>query len=285
MPHYYSGPTVTVSEKNIKRVMESLRELGGEGNSLKGEGRNKMWKILQKNYPKHLSAVPVGKRDKSGNIITNHTELKHLYLKTYVNRLRSRPMKPEFEDLKNMKTNLFDLRLKASKLRKSNPWTLKNLENAIKELKNEKARYPNGLVNELFKEGVAGKDFRIALLSFFNKIKEENQIPDFVRFADVATIYKGKGEKFNLENERGIFIVSIYRSILMRLVYHDTYETLDKSISDAQVGGRKGKSVPNHIWILNGIICDVLSRKKNTPVDLQIFDTSNALTPYGLRNV
>ena len=261
-----------VSEENIKHVMESLRELGGEGNSLKGEGRNKMWKILQKNYPKHSSAVPVGKKDRSGNIITNHTELKHLYLKTYMNRLRSRPMKPEFEELKIMKNELFDLRLQASKSRKSDPWTLNNLENAIKGLKNEKARDPNGLVNEIFKEGVAGKDFKISLLTFFNKMKEENIIPDFVRYADVATIYKGKGEKCNLENDRGIFIVSIYRSILMRLIYLDTYETLDKSISDSQVGGRKGKSVRNHIWILNGVICDVLSKKKNTPVDLQIFD-------------
>ena len=103
-------------------------------------------------------------------------------------------------------------------------------------------------------------------------MKKENQIPDFVRFADVATIYKGKGEKCDLENDRGIFIVSVYRSILMRLIYHDSYKTLDKSISDSQVGGRKGKSVRNHIWILNAVICDVLSKKKKKPVDLQIFD-------------
>ena len=58
----------------------------------------------------------------------------------------------------------------------------------------------------------------------------------------------------------------------MRLVYLDCYNTLDSSISDSQVGGRKGKSVRNHIWIVNGIICDVLSGKKKIPIDLQIFD-------------
>ena len=163
-------------------------------------------------------------------------------------------------------------RLQASKIRKSDPWTLKNLEEALKGLKNEKARDPSGLINEIFKDGVAGRDFKISLLSFFNKMKKENIIPDFVRAADVATIYKGKGEKCDLENDRGIFIVSIYRSILMRLVYLDCYDTLDASMSDSQVGGRKGKSVRNHIWILNGIICDILSKKSKTPVDLQIFD-------------
>ena len=58
----------------------------------------------------------------------------------------------------------------------------------------------------------------------------------------------------------------------MRLVYLDCYDTLDASMSDSQVGGRKGKSVRNHIWILNGIICDILSKKKKASVDLQIFD-------------
>ena len=43
-------------------------------------------------------------------------------------------------------------------------------------------------------------------------------------------------------------------------------------MSDSQVGGRKGRNVRNHIWVLNGIICDVLSTKKKTPVDIQIFD-------------
>ena len=43
-------------------------------------------------------------------------------------------------------------------------------------------------------------------------------------------------------------------------------------MSDSQVGGRKGKFVRNHIWIVNGVICDVLSTKKNYSIDIQIFD-------------
>ena len=31
-------------------------------------------------------------------------------------------------------------------------------------------------------------------------------------------------------------------------------------------------NVRNHIWVLNGIICDVLSSKKKTPIDVEIFD-------------
>ena len=93
-------------------------------------------------------------------------------------------------------------------------------------------------------------------------MKHENYFPDFMRKADVSTIYKGKGEKSDLNNDRGIFIVSVFRSLLMKLIYLDIYETIDNSMSDSQIGSRKNKNIRNHIWVLNSIICDVLSSKK-----------------------
>ena len=103
-------------------------------------------------------------------------------------------------------------------------------------------------------------------------MKEQNYIPEFMRKAHVTTIYKGKGDKFDLVNERGIFLVTVLRSILMKLIYMDNYQTIDKNMSDSQVGARKSKNVRNHIWIVNGIIRDVLTTKKKTPIDIQIFD-------------
>ena len=38
------------------------------------------------------------------------------------------------------------------------------------------------------------------------------------------------------------------------------------------MGARRGKNVRNHIWVLNGIISEVLSSKKKPPIDIQIFD-------------
>ena len=66
-------------------------------------------------------------------------------------------------------------------------------------------------------------------------MKETNEIPEFVRLADISTIYKGKGPKTELINERGIFVVTILRSILMKLIYFDYYAIIDKSMSDSQV--------------------------------------------------
>ena len=255
-----------------KEIVDTLDGLGGDNKKLNGSGRKNLWKMLKRKFPKCVSQVPVGKKDNHGNLITNHEGLKQLYLKTYVHRLRNRPIRQEYTEIKQLKDELFELRLNLSECNKTGPWTMEDLEYVLTHLKEGKTRDPNGWVNELFSNGVAGKHLKTSLLTLFNKMKMENYIPDFIRKADVATIYKGKGEKCDLENDRGIFLVTTFRSILMRLIYKDKYNTIDENMSDSQVGGRKGKNVRNHIWVLNGIICDVLSTKKKTPIDVQIFD-------------
>ena len=91
-----------------------------------------------------------------------------------------------------------------------------------------------------------------------------------MRKADITTLYKGKGSKSELNNERGIFIVSIFRSLLMKLIYQDIYDVVDNSMSDSQIGSRKGKNIRNHVWVLNSIINETLASKKKHPVDIQI---------------
>ena len=76
----------------------------------------------------------------------------------------------------------------------------------------------------------------------------------------------------DLDSDRGIFLVSVFRTILMKMIYSDEYETMDKSMSDSNIGARKGKNIRNHIFIVNTIIHDVLSKKSNEPVDIMVLD-------------
>ena len=111
----------------------------------------------------------------------------------------------------------------------------------------------------------------------FNEMKKANEIPEFVRLADISTIYKGKGPKNELINERGIFLVTILRHILMKLKYFDYYPILGKCMSDSHVGARKNKNIRNHIWIVNGVISDIVSAKSKKQVNIKIFDCTQCL--------
>ena len=148
---------------------------------------------------------------------------------------------------------------------KSKKWTMLDLEGALGDLKNNKSREDEGLFNELFKSNSIGEDLKKSLLVMFNRLKEEKIIPLFMNYANITTVPK-KGSKLLLENERGIFRVSVLRSILMRLIYNKKYEEIDMKMSDCQMGARKNKGCRNNLFIINGIIHEVMSSIKKTPV-------------------
>ena len=158
-----------------------------------------------------------------------------------------------------------------------------DLERVLKGLKKNKSRDPHGLINELFKPGVIGSDLTESLLSLFNGIKDNCHIPEFIQWANITSIYKGKGGKLSLENERGIFIVTVFRSILMRLIYDEKYPMIDSQMSDSNVGARKKKNIRNHIFVINSIIHDVLSSKDKKAIDIQIMDYKQCFDAMWLR--
>ena len=148
---------------------------------------------------------------------------------------------------------------------------MSDLDVALSDLKNNKSRDPEGLINELFKKNVIGEDLKKSLLMMCNRLKVEQIIALFMNDANVTTVPK-KGSKLLLENERGIFRVSILRFILTRLIYNDKYPEIDENMSDCQMGGRKRKGCRNNIFIVNGIIHDIMSSKKKKPATLQFYD-------------
>ena len=93
-----------------------------------------------------------------------------------------------------------------------------------------------------------------------------------MRVANICAIFKGKGQVTDLDSDRGIFIVSILRTILMKLIYQDKYEVIENSMSDSNIGARKKKNIRNHIFVVNSIIYDVLSSKSKKPIDIMVLD-------------
>ena len=90
-------------------------------------------------------------------------------------------------------------------------WSLHQLELVLTSLKRNKSKDPYGLINEIFRPEVIGNDLKYALLKFFNKIKANIIIPELLQLVNIITIYKGKGSRRELDNERGIFIVNKFK--------------------------------------------------------------------------
>ena len=206
------------SEKNASIIRENYGNLSSDGIF----NASKMWKLkkkldLTKNDP------PTAKLDSKGNLITNYTALKSLYEETYKNRLLSKPPLPSYEQVMYLKDYLFNLRCKLSVKTKSKPWNGSQILSICKKLKNGKARDEHGMIFELFKPQYAGRGLISSLLLMFNKIKESQFIPDFMKVMSITSFYKNSGQKTDLANDRGVFNLSKVRSILDKLIYSDIY--------------------------------------------------------------
>ena len=161
---------------------------------------------------------------------------------------------------------------------------MSELDRVLKSLKTGKSKDPDQYISELFREGIVGKDLKVSVLKMMNRIKTEIVVPECLRRANITILHK-KGSKLDLKNWRGIFLCSVFRKILMKLVLERTYEKVTQSMSDCKIGAQKNKSVRNHLFVLNSIISDVMSSKKKKSVDLNIMDFKQMFDAEELTNV
>ena len=245
-------------DENRKKVLDNFKEINGSNGNLSHQG---VWKLKKKHFPKIKPTLPAGKNNLKNQLITNPEELKTLYLETFKYRLRHRPAKPDFVEILDLQEELFWLRLEMSKKKKTPAWTMEDLEDALKTLKTGKCRDPDGLIREIFKEEVIGEDLKRAILILFNRIKQTGIFPSFMQYANICAIYKGRGEVSSLDSDRGIFLVSLFRTIMMKMIYKEKYNIIDESISDSNIVARKHKNIRNHIFVVNSIILFSVERQ------------------------
>ena len=98
---------------------------------------------------------------------------------------------------------------------------MSELAKSIKMLKNNKCADPNAMVNELFKEGWAGPEMKKGLLVLMNGIKRTKEFPTFMCRSDIVSIFKKKGSKLDIENERGISLITVFKKTFKNLLFND----------------------------------------------------------------
>ena len=138
---------------------------------------------------------------------------------------------------------------------------------------------PNRMINELFKEGYIGNDLKDSLISLLNGTKSNLLIPMLMTLANITTIYKRKGSRLDLNNDRGIFILTVMKKMLDKLIYFDKYQDIDEKMSDCNIGSRRNRNIKDHLLIIHGVINSVI-RGGDGCIDIQIYDTRPS-TPSG----
>ena len=239
-----------------------------------------LWKLKKKLFPK-MCDPPTAINNEHGNLVTADKALKKRLVEGFEERLKGNKMESHLTDLENYTNTLCEIQVKLSKTKKTTPWTKDDLKDALKQLGNGKSRDPEGHINELFKESVAGSDLFEAVLKPMNLIKSKQQYPKILEKCNVMSIHKKKSKK-EFDNYRGVFRVEILRTILDRLTYNDCYNTIDNNLTDGNVGARKQRSVIDNIFVVNAIINSVTNSDcpliQVQVVDIEKFFLQNVVT-------
>ena len=228
------------------------------------EGRidaQKFWKLKKKLFPKS-NDPPSAMLDKQGNMLTSKRDIENRAVEVYTERLGANKIKEHLESYEQTVNKLCESRLKLTKLNITEPWTMDNFDIAVSDLDNGKSRDALDHSNEIFKKGVAGSDLKLAVLKLMNLIKDRQEYPEALEVCNITSLYKHKGSHKDFNNYRGVFRVTVLRSILDRLIYNDSFHIIDENITDGNVGARKQRNIRDNIFVLGAIMNSVINGKQ-----------------------
>ena len=142
-----------------------------------------------------------------------------------------------------------------------------------------------GLINELFKPGMMGEQMKFSTLSLMNSIKQTLVIPRNMRLSNITSIWKKKGSRMNMSNDRGIFVLTAIRKILDKLTYLDKYPDIELSMSGSNIGARKKKNIRDHLFIIHGVVNNVINGGDSEAcIDIQVYDLEQAFDALWLED-
>lgn len=129
---------------------------------------------------------------------------------------------------------------------------------SIKQLKSNKSRVPDKLLNEFF---IHGKQVLLPVLcNLFNKIFESGVFPENWSEGYIIPLHK-KGNLNDVENYRGITLLSILGKLFTRVVNNRLSDWSEKHLMliEAQAGFRTNMSTVDDIFVLHGLVSHMLN--------------------------
>ena len=276
------------TEENYNKLKTQLETMESKAGGL---NHNELWKLKKKLCPDSRDP-PSAMLDDHDNLLTTNKAIQERAVEVFSNRLKANPIEEHLKQFEDETNRLCEERLKECRLQKTDPWDEDDLNQALKQLDDDKSRDPEGFSNELFKN--AGTDLLKAVLKLINLMKERQMFPKVLEKCNITTIHKKKS-KNDFSNYRGVFRVTILRSILDRLIYNSSYEVIDSNLTDGNVGARKRRGCRDNMFVLSAINNSILNGNSD-PIQLQVTDiktcfdkmwlqtSTNALYECGLRN-
>ena len=135
------------------------------------------------------------------------------------------------------------------------------VEVALKKMKNGKSAGLDGICVEMLKEG--GQTIVYWLGRILNACWREGRVPQDWQDACLVPIYKGKGDKMNCSNYRGISLLSVVGKLYGRVLIERVKQVTEMRIGEEQGGFRVGRGCVDQVFTLRLIEEKFREKKKD----------------------
>jgi hypothetical protein len=153
------------------------------------------------------------------------------------------------------------------------PFTSKEVQNAVKSLKNNKRPGNDDIIVELIK--YAPTEIHEMIASIYNDMASKGECPKEMTQGLLCAIQKSGKTKDPPQNLRTIILLSVIRKILAVCIMKRIGEKIDGEIPPSQAAYRKGRSTTEHVFSTKLVIERTLTSKNET-VYLLMHDMSKA---------
>ena len=176
--------------------------------------------------------------------------------------------KAYFEDLLNIENAREPLEEAPPVEGPENEITRREIEQAIKQMKSNKAPGPSGITAEMFK--ALGQNGVAWLHTILNNFWNQEKLPGDLKESEIVTIYKQKGDALECGNYRGIKLLEIALKVYERVVERRIRQRV--IIHDNQFGFMPGRGTVDAVFVLRQVQEKILegnSKRYWTFVDLE----------------
>ena len=146
--------------------------------------------------------------------------------------------------------------------------TKSEIKRAIQNKKNRKAT--TDWKNEIIKGG--GDEMVDLILPVIQAFWKTERPPKQWNDGRITSVWKGKGDRERMENQRGITVSSAIGTIAEEIIYNRMVKTIE--FTQAQAGGQKGASTTDHVFILKNIMA--IAKKEGREIIFTFFDVKKA---------
>ena len=154
-----------------------------------------------------------------------------------------------------------------------NPFTLQEIQNAIKRLQNNKSAGPDNIYAEQLK--YAPDYIHAQLQNILNDIAATGTYPDEIKHGLLVPLQKPGKPKGPPENLRPIILLSMLRKILAICLLKRIKDKIDRHIPATQAAYRQGRNTTEHVLAIK-LLCDKAMTSTDYQTHILLLDMSKA---------